>query len=61
MNETLVCLWLAGTACYYEPQPDKGMTNYLAKKYGGKKKRKYTKHKRYFKNEPRDIWEELDD
>ena len=56
-----MCTFFYTTALCYEKPSDSdrvGMTNYLAQKYGkSKKKRKYTKHKRYFKNDKRDTWD----
>lgn len=58
---SVVCIWIVGYVCLGNQTLDdrdhdrKGMTSYMAKKYGGpKKKRKYTKHKRYFKVEQPD-------
>lgn len=63
MIASLVCMWVVGYACLNNSTPNdhgrKGMTNYMAQKYGGsKKKRKYTKHKRYFKDEKLDYFED---
>ena len=61
METFALCFWIAGSSCFTQP-PDyshgrKGMTNYLAQKYGGPKKRKRTKYYRKPKYKERDKWD----
>ena len=62
-----LCLWAAGSACVgaHQSPDDHGrvaMTLYMKQLYGGKKKKRvYTKHKRFFKPKKKSIWDQMGD
>lgn len=69
MINSILCIWAAGLACgpvvTDQPPDDHGrtaMTIYMKQLYGGKKrKRVYTKHKRYFVPKKKSIWDQMGD